>query len=90
MATKKKVEIPTLDIPAPKVVGKEKVVKPLEVSDVNQQILEQLIKMNEQLEKTYDKLHSSDWKFWKTMNMIEMIARENGYEFSSPNTDNKE
>jgi len=88
MATKKKIEIPTLDIPVPKVAGKAKPAE-LEV-DVQEQILEQLVKMNEQLEKTYDKLHSSDWKFWKTMNMIEMIARENGYEFSSPNSDNKE
>ena len=88
MATKKKVEIPTLDMSALKGPTKAKPAEP-EV-DVQEQILEQLVKMNEQLEKTYDKLHSSDWKFWKTMNMIEMIARENGYEFSSPNSDNKE
>jgi len=87
MATRKKIEIPSLDISISKLESRALPVKEV---DVNQQILEQLVKMNEQLEKTYDKLHSSDWKFWKTMIMIEMIAKENGYEFSNPNNDNKE
>jgi hypothetical protein len=87
MVTRKKIAIPALDL---SVATLESRVLPVEEVDVNQQILEQLVKMNAQLEKTYDKLHSSDWKFWKTMIMIEMIAKENGYEFSNPNNDNKE
>lgn len=50
-------------------------VNPSDTADtVQQEILTELKKHTEYLSRI-------DWKLWVTMNMIESIARESGYEF---------
>lgn len=95
MATAKKkkeldIEIPSTREAAP-TVSKSAIDS---VSVTNKELCDQLIELNANLKKltesfdtNLDKIHnlaySSDWKLWKMMNMIELIAKENGYVFST-------
>jgi hypothetical protein len=94
MATRKKKEL-DIEIPASTkavpVVSKSALDS---ASVTNKELCDQLIELNANLKKltesfdtNLDKIHnlaySSDWKLWKIMNMIEMIAKESGYTFST-------
>lgn len=94
MATRKKkeldIEIPASTRPTP-VVSKDAIDSS---SVTNKELFDQLVKLNTSIEQlndsinaNLDKIHnlaySSDWKLWKMMNMIELIAKENGYVFST-------
>jgi hypothetical protein len=59
-------------------------------TNTDQEILVQLEELNHNIKKIYDIIYSSDWKQWKMMSMIEMIAKDNGYTFSTNNDDPKE
>lgn len=59
-------------------------------SGLDQEILVQLEEINHNLKKLYEIIYSSDWKQWKMMSMIEMIARDNGYNFSTSDDGPKE
>lgn len=45
------------------------------------QILEELKKQNEYFERI-------DWKLWVLQNIVELVARENGYQFDITQADN--
>jgi len=38
-------------------------------------------KLHNNMEKVHALAHSTDWKMWKIMNVVELIAKENGYVF---------
>jgi hypothetical protein len=87
MVTRKKKE---LDIEIPSVSTKLKLSKPSvdkpiakqeSINDVSG-LQNQLVEMNTKLDKLNEMIYSSDWKLWKIMTMIEMIAKENGYAFA--------
>lgn len=94
MATRKKkeldIEIPALPTTMPKVS--------VDVVDgKNDMLKNQLIELNnnikvlnENIEKIHNLTYSSDWKLWKIMSMIELIAKESGYVFSTDNSQEKE
>ena len=95
MATRKKKE---LDIEIPAVT---KAMPTVDKSVVEDSLRSQLVELNknvkdlnESLTANLDKIHSlaysSDWKLWKIMNMIELIAKESGYVFSTDNPQEKE
>jgi hypothetical protein len=100
MATRKKKE---LDIEIPSTA---KVMPTVDKSVLNEDssidvLRSQLVELNknikdlnETLNSNLDKIHtlaySSDWKLWKIMNMIELIAKESGYVFSTDNSQEKE
>jgi hypothetical protein len=94
MATRKKKELDIEIPPSTKAMPAvdKTAVQPDAVS--NKQLCDQLIELNanvkkltESIDANLDKIHnlthSSDWKLWKMMNMIEMIAKESGYTFST-------
>jgi len=94
MATRKKkeldIEIPTLSTTMPKVSMDA-------VDGANDLLKNQLIELNnnikvlnENIEKIHNLTYSSDWKLWKIMSMIELIAKESGYVFSTDNSQEKE
>jgi hypothetical protein len=91
MATRKKkeldIEIPALPTTMPKVSE----------DSTTDMLRHQLIELNnnikvlnENIEKIHNLTYSSDWKLWKIMSMIELIAKESGYVFSTDNTQEKE
>lgn len=90
MVTRKKKE---LDIEIPSVNTKLKLSKPaiekatgkIESTSTDNstvQLQTQFVEMNAKLDKLNEMIYSSDWKLWKIMTMIEMIAKENGYAFA--------
>lgn len=102
MATTKKKKELDIEIPASTkavpVVDKSAIDS---VSVTNKELCDQLIELNTNLKKltesidtNLDKIHnlaySSDWKLWKMMSMIELIAKESGYVFSTDNQTEKE
>jgi hypothetical protein len=100
MATRKKKE---LDIEIPSTakimptVDKASLREDLPIDMLRSQLVElnkNIKDLNESLNTNLDKIHtlvySSDWKLWKIMNMIELIAKESGYVFSTDNPQEKE
>jgi hypothetical protein len=94
MATRKKKE---LDIEIPTSTRVTPTVSKAAVDSsvvTNKELHDQLVELNtnlkaltdginSNLDKIHNLTHSSDWKLWKMMNMIELIAKENGYVFST-------
>jgi hypothetical protein len=92
MATRKKKEL-DIEIPASLSTTMPKV----SVDPTTDMLRNQLIELNnnikvlnENMEKIHTLTYSSDWKLWKIMNMIELIAKESGYVFSTDNSQEKE
>jgi hypothetical protein len=91
MATRKKkeldIEIPALSKTLPKVSEDST------TDMLRHQLLElndNVKVLNEHMEKIHNLTYSSDWKLWKIMSMIELIAKESGYVFSTDNPQEKE
>jgi hypothetical protein len=100
MVTRKKkeldIEIPSTTKVMP-TVDKSVLKEDLPIDVLRTQLVElnkNIKDLNEVLNSNLDKIHtlaySSDWKLWKIMNMIELIAKESGYVFSTENTQEKE
>lgn len=77
MVTRKKSTDLDISIPSSKPKAKS------QATATTDDLLRQLVELNENLTKLNTLMYSSDWKLWKMMNMIEMIANENGYTFKT-------
>lgn len=75
----KKTDELDISIPTTKASRKTMTVEHITNNDLHKQLVE----LNQNMVKLHSLLYSSDWKLWKTMNIIEMIARENGYTFET-------